>query len=114
MPEASTTEERGSSIKSNESKNTFNRAIHDAEVQSAGMVFLPSRKIKCAQAGEGCDNSVPAITKVEGAGKDSDTKGSVDGVDTVIEKFSEGTGLASAASLAAIAGIESLVEEETD
>lgn len=114
MPEASTTKERGRRVEANKSKNTLNRSINYTEIQSSSMVFLPSSKIKRPQAGESSYDSVPAVTKVEGTSEDSDTKGSIDSVHTVIEKFSERARLSGATSLGSITGIESLVEKKTD
>lgn len=78
------------------------------------MILLPRRQIKRAQASKLRDDGIPAVAKVHRTGKDGDAEGSIDGVDAVVEEFAERTGLAGTPRLGAVAGIEGLVEEETD
>lgn len=95
-------------------QDTFDRSGDKSQIQSASVVLLPGRQVKCTKTGECRQDCRPGITKIDRAGKDDDAEGGVDGIDTVIKELTKRSGLLSPPGLSSVASIKGLVEKQAD
>ena len=101
-------------INSANHEDTLYRSRKRRKVECTGMVLLPRRRVKVAQARSLRSDGPPAASETEGMGTEDDLEGGVDGVAAVVEHFSQGGGHACSPSLFAVDGVHGLVGEESE
>lgn len=95
-------------------EQAFRRTVKVSEIQSVGVVSLPGREEHGQARNQGCENTGRARSQSNSGGFEETGECAVEGVDTVVEKFTEAARGSGSASLLAVDVIHGLIHEQAE